>query len=170
MFSGPSVPPVAVVSARVNEVGASPNVNVTGAVLRARFTSVLSIATATVGVTVSTVKAVLPPVPGLPLPSCQLPADRVPTVLGLIDGTDQIGDAGHNRAAMPAVNRPVHLGDSSLGGRQWDETLGHEPWADRRPFVNDPVVVRPDAGQLEFTVQGSSEGLTSTTGHHGIQD
>ena len=69
------MPPTALVSARVNEVGASLNANVTVPVPLATFTSVLLIDTATVGVTVSTVKAaVLPPAPALPLPSCQVPA------------------------------------------------------------------------------------------------
>ena len=73
--SGPSVPPVAVVSAKVNEVGASLKLKVIVAVLWATVTSVLLVATATVGVTVSTMKAVLvAPVPGLPLSSCQLPS------------------------------------------------------------------------------------------------
>jgi hypothetical protein len=55
------------VSAKVNETGASPNVNFTVPVPSAAFTSVLSIDTETVGVTVSTVKvAVLPPMPALP--------------------------------------------------------------------------------------------------------
>jgi hypothetical protein len=70
-----SAPPVALVSARLKPVGASLNVNVTLPVGFARFTSVLSIETATVGVTLSTVNGVvLPLAPGLPFPSCQLPA------------------------------------------------------------------------------------------------
>ena len=68
-----SVPPTAEVLPRVKSVGASLKVNVTVAVLAARLTSLLSTATAAVGVTVSTTKAVLvAPVPRLPLSSCQV--------------------------------------------------------------------------------------------------
>ena len=68
-----SEPPPALVSASPNVIGASLNVNVTVAVGWATFTSVLLIDTATVGVTVSTVKlGVLPPLPGLLLTSDQL--------------------------------------------------------------------------------------------------
>src|SRR5216684_452535 len=57
----------------VKSVGASLNVKCTVAVLAARLTSVLSTVTDAVGVTVSTVKAVLvAPVPGLPAASCQV--------------------------------------------------------------------------------------------------
>jgi hypothetical protein len=62
-----SVPPTALVSAKVNAVGASLKVNVTVPVVCAWLMNVLSIDTETVGVTVSTVKAaVLSPAPALP--------------------------------------------------------------------------------------------------------
>ena len=61
------------VSARLKSVGASLKLKVIVAVLCARLTSVLLVVTVTVGVTVSTTKVpVLPPVPGLPLASCQV--------------------------------------------------------------------------------------------------
>ena len=76
-----NTPPLAVVSARVKEEpGASLKMKPIVAVLCARLTFVLSVVTETVGVTVSTMKSpVLPPLPGLPLFSVQLPAMTLTT-------------------------------------------------------------------------------------------
>ena len=64
------------VSASLKSLVASLKVKVTSAVLAARLTSLLPTVTPTLGVTVSTTKAVLvKPVPGLlPVASCQVPA------------------------------------------------------------------------------------------------
>ena len=77
-----STPPVAEVLVRVKSVGASLKVKWTVEVLAATLTSWLSIVTATVGVTVSTVKLpVAPAVPALPLFSCQLVSTETSAVL-----------------------------------------------------------------------------------------
>ena len=68
-----STPPVAVVSPSTKLVGASLKTKLTVAVLAATLTSLLLTSTEAVGVTVSTAKrALVAPVPGLPLASVHL--------------------------------------------------------------------------------------------------
>ena len=118
-------PTAAEVLARVKSVGASLNVKVTVAVLAARLTSLLLTSTEAVGVTVSTAKrALVAPVPGLPLASCQALSRRSPSrwrcrcrrQLAVEGGG--VGEAGvqHHHAGCSACRRTAgRVGEGEIG-------------------------------------------------------
>ncbi len=70
----------------------------------------------------------------------------------------------HDHAAMALCHRAPDLAHRRLDRRQRDDALGNEARADGGPFLDQPVVVRLHARELERGILEAAEGLACTPG------
>src|SRR4051795_3004960 len=77
---------------------------------------------------------------------------------------------GIDDAAMTLCHGPLDLGRRCFGREEGNDALGNEPGAGRGPLLNQPIVVRLHARQLELGIGDAPKSLNPDARHARIED